>query len=64
MFHVTPQQLLAMTNFSEDHDCPLESKGVVGGAITYSFTPTLFGTVIEVSCDCGDDTDVTDYSGW
>lgn len=38
--------------------------GAIGGALTYSFTPTTLGVVIKVKCACGKEIDVTDYEGW
>ena len=32
--------------------------------LTYSFTPTGIGTIVEVKCSCGKKVDVTDESNW
>jgi hypothetical protein len=34
------------------------------GCLTYKFTPTGIGDVIEVSCPCGETVDLTDYASW
>jgi hypothetical protein len=39
-------------------------QGAAGGAITYTFTPTMIGLVIKVQCACGAEEDVTDYDEW
>lgn len=39
-------------------------QGANGGAITYTFTPTMIGLVIKVKCACGAEEDVTDYDEW
>ena len=31
------------------------------GVITYAFTPTSTGLLIEAQCKCGQKTDITDY---
>ena len=36
-------------------------QGASGGAITYTFTPTMAGLIIKVQCACGAEADVTDY---
>jgi hypothetical protein len=41
--------------------------GAIGGAITYSFTPTSLGTVIKVTWDDGvinETLDLTNYDYW
>ena len=39
-------------------------QGANGGAITYLFTPTTTGLVVEVQCCCGQKTNVTNYDEW
>jgi len=39
-------------------------QGANGGAITYSFTPTNLGLVVEVQCACGQKANVTNYDEW
>ena len=46
---------------SDDGKLP---KGLQGGAITYTFTPTHAGLIIKVKCGCGIEADVTDYDEW
>ncbi len=41
-----------------------ENQGAIGGAITYSFTPTAIGTIIKISCYCGESEDLTSYDNW
>lgn len=38
--------------------------GRLGGAYTYSFTPTSIGLVFKVVCSCGEKLDLTDYDSW
>lgn len=37
----------------------LPRSGAIGGALTYSFTPTSIGTIITVECACGFKLDCT-----
>ena len=39
-------------------------QGANGGAISYIFTPTSIGLVVEVKCCCGQKTDITNYDDW
>lgn len=39
-------------------------QGASGGAITYCFTPTNLGLVVEIKCCCGNKVNVTDYDEW
>lgn len=50
--------------WQEEHMHPGEKKGAIGGAWTYSYTPTGLGTVVKVSCACGGEIDLTDYDSW
>lgn len=38
--------------------------GAIGGALTYSFTPTSLGVVAKIRCACGAEVDATDYTLW
>lgn len=38
--------------------------GAIGGKLTFSFTPTGLGPIIEVKCACGEKKDVTDWKNW
>lgn len=40
------------------------SQGAIGGALTYSFTPTNLGMIIKIKCSCGEEIDVTEYEHW
>ncbi len=46
----------------QTNEYELLPKAATGGAITYSFTPTYKGLVIEIGCRCGSKFDVTDYN--
>lgn len=39
-------------------------QGASGGAITYCFTPTNLGLVVEIKCCCGNKANVTDFDEW
>ena len=38
--------------------------GAMGGAMTYTFTPTGLGTLTELKCICGESVSLTDMEGW
>lgn len=39
--------------------------GAIGGAITYSFTPTSLGTIVKLHDSVtGEELDLTDYLSW
>jgi len=44
--------------------CTQKQVGAAGGRFTYAFTPTGIGVCIVVKCCCGEEKNVTDYSGW
>jgi len=64
MFNLTDDQAKQVGGWGKDHGCPLKDQGAIGGALTYSFTPTSIGIVEKVSCACGKDLDLTDYDLW
>jgi len=47
--------------WQEEH--PFAS-GAIGGELTYSFTPTGIGIIIEVHCSCGEKTNITNFDNW
>lgn len=37
----------------------------IGGRLTFEFTPTSLGVIVQVRCACKQDTcDLTDYDAW
>lgn len=38
--------------------------GAIGGAFTYSFTPTSLGVIVKVTHVDGGEIDLTDYMSW
>lgn len=38
--------------------------GAIGGALTYSFTPTGIGMIVKVTHATGNELDLTDYDEW
>lgn len=43
---------------------PMENVGAIGGAFTYSFTPTGLGIVTTIERADGEKLDFTDYDLW
>ena len=64
MFYVDAVQLKKINEFASDHKCSMRYHGAIGGALTYSFTPTTLGVVVKLTCACGAEIDVSDYEGW
>ena len=44
--------------------CPGYGRSVIGGHLTYSFTPTGVGMIIKIKCGCGEKLDLTHVEGW
>ena len=63
MVGMDEDQRKMLDKWNEEHDCKLkEYSGAIGGRLTYSVTPTSLGTVLIVSCCCGEEIDLTDYN--
>lgn len=75
-FYMSKEQNEACAKWQNDHDKSKhmnseKSKaaghrysGAIGGAYTWSFTPTSVGTVTMLKCSCGEGIDVSDYDDW
>ena len=66
-FGIDGEEAKKLDKWQNEHDksCPYKKKqGAIGGRTTYSFSPTTLGVVIKVSCACGKEIDLTDYSSW
>lgn len=69
LFGLCKEQLAAANKWMEEHDKERHIRpgktyrysGAIGGAYTWTFTPTSLGTVARVECSCGAEIDVTDY---
>jgi hypothetical protein len=53
------------------HKCSLQSNefsdkyvGCAGGHLSYIFTPTGLGDIVEVKCSCGETLNITEYEHW
>lgn len=72
MFYLTPEEVVKAHNWMKAHDKEkhippgkeFRYSGAIGGAYTWSFTPTSLGTVCKVQCSCGERIDITDYDLW
>lgn len=61
-FPITGLQAKAAKEFATDHhNC---QRGVIGGAVSYTFTGTSVGLVFKATCACGAQSDFTDYWSW
>lgn len=66
-FTLDDSQVEVLNRWLAKHDetCPyVPEKTAIGGRITYQFSPTSIGVVEKVSCACGQEVDLTDYSQW
>lgn len=64
-FHLDKGDLARVNEWLGEHDktCPYAvNQGSIGGRLTYSFTPNSLGTVVRVTCACGETFDATDYN--
>lgn len=69
MFTLTGKQHRDIMKWQKEHETKCAYKGnvgAIGGAISYSFTPTSLGMIIKVKCSCSlrDGIDVSDYENW
>lgn len=63
-FILSPEQDMEISEWRNNHDCTQEDVGVIGGRITFCFTPTGLGVVKVIKCACGQRLDVTEYEEW
>jgi len=71
-FYLTDVQSKEISEWSQKHDLekhmePGETfrySGAIGGAYTYSFTPTSLGDAVTVQCTCGEEINVSHYEDW
>ena len=72
-FRLEANELIKFDKWNIEHEkmcrfVPTEENpfagGAIGGRLTYSFTPTSLGLITVVSCACGEEANLTDYSNW
>ena len=65
-FKLNEVEQTAANDFIEKHlTCVKQHPSTIGGGISYIFTPTGVGTIVEIRCNiCGTKTDITDYGNW
>lgn len=66
IFEVHKKETEKLADWIAEHDeiCRFadgRNQGAIGGRLTYCFTPTSIGTILNVSCACEASIDVTDY---
>jgi len=67
MFDLDKKELKKFHKWDAEHEKTCEilnssTNAAIGGRITYCFTPTSLGTVIKVTCACGESHDCTEYN--
>lgn len=73
-FYLTDVEETKIAEWEDSHECSLRTSdhgmkneryvGAIGGATTYSFTPTGLGTILVVSCTCGKELNLTPFEEW
>lgn len=66
-FYISEEESSEIGKFTDEHrnKCVKPNPTAIGGAFTYSLTPTSLGTIITVTCGvCGAELDVTNYKDW
>lgn len=65
-FRLSDQDKTNYRKWLKDHNetCPIQYEGAIGGKISFHFTPTGLGPVIKITCDCGEELDLTDVESW
>ena len=67
MFNLNEKQLIELEEWNKEHNkiCPFyKNTGAIGGRLTYCFTPTSLGVIVEVKCACGKKIGITEYEDW
>ena len=66
MFKLSEEDIEKWKTWNTEHKkvCKSLYAGAIGGRLTYCFTPTGLGTIIEVKCLCGETLDLTDVDAW
>ena len=66
IFKLSIDDINELKNWLEDHKeaCHVYGKTAIGGALTYSFTPTGLGTVTTIKCACGEKLDLSNVEDW
>lgn len=64
-FTLNTAQAKKLNAWQKKHRHPRAPQTAIGGKLTYSFTPTGVGVVMEVTCACcGKTLDFSDYDAW
>ena len=66
LFKLCETEQVYAQNFIKEHSiCLKQHPSTIGGGISYIFTPTGVGTIVEIQCNiCGTKTDISDYDKW
>ena len=66
IFKLHDDDLKTYVEWLKNHkeECPVWGKTAIGGALTYSFTPTGLGTITTVKCACGEKLDLSHVEDW
>lgn len=63
-FEITKRQYNQIVKWVYEHDCSITNDTAIGGKISYQFTPNSLGMTVKAICACGEELNVTDYTGW
>jgi hypothetical protein len=66
IFRIHDEDLKEYGEWIKNHrkECQLDRLTAIGGALTYSFTPTGLGTITTIKCGCGEELDLSHVEDW
>lgn len=62
-FELDESQEEILQEWLSEHDCDADA-GSIGGRLSYVFTPTGLGDLVEVRCLCGGKISLTNSDNW
>lgn len=64
-FEIPEDQHNILKEWIIDHNKQCEAEDTaIGGKLSYTFTPTGLGQIININCVCGCILDLTDFDNW
>ncbi len=61
-FELNNVEIENLKRFDNEHECMNKYAGAIGGRLSFVFTPTSIGSMVEVKCNiCKRVEDITDY---
>jgi hypothetical protein len=68
-FDLSEEEVATGRKWLDEHDqtCDLgkqSRQGAIGGRVTYGFTRTTLGVIAKLTCGCGEEVTLSDFSNW